>query len=101
MVPDEFLEEVARRFSYLSDPTRLRVLNALHETGEAPVGRLAQVSGVPLPSVSQHLNRLAVGGLVARRRQGTSILYRIADPSIAELCELVCAGIRVRSAVGG
>jgi DNA-binding transcriptional ArsR family regulator len=94
MVPDELLEEVARRFAFLADATRLKVLNELHEAGEASVGQLAELSGVPLASVSQHLNRLAGGGIVARRREGTSVIYRVSDPTVVELCELVCAPLR-------
>jgi ArsR family transcriptional regulator len=93
MVPDELLDQVARRFSMLGDATRLRVLAALHGAGEASVGELAALAGVPLASVSQHLNRLADAGLVARTRSGTSVIYRIADPTIEQLCSIVCAGV--------
>jgi ArsR family transcriptional regulator len=90
LIPDDLLSEVARRFGYLSDPTRLRVLRELHTAGQASVGELARRSGVPLASVSQHLNRLADGGLVARRRERTSVIYEIADPTLGRLCEIVC-----------
>jgi|SRR5215217_6067368 len=94
MVPDELLEEVARRFGLLADTTRLKVLSELHQAGEASVGQLAERSGVPLASVSQHLNRLASGGIVARRRDRTSVIYWVSDPTVVELCELVCAPLR-------
>ena len=94
LIPDELLVDVARRFRYLGDPTRLRVLRELHAAGEAPVGELARRSGVPLASVSQHLNRLAEGGLVARRRAGRSVIYAIADPTLERLCEIVCETLR-------
>jgi DNA-binding transcriptional ArsR family regulator len=93
MVPEHLLERVAQRFGYLSDATRLRVLSALHTGGEASVGTLAERAGVPVASVSQHLNKLAAGGIVARRRQGTSVLYRVSDPTIEQLCSLVCASV--------
>lgn len=93
MVPDELLEEVAKKFSYLADPTRLRVLSSLHAAGEVSVGGLAELTGIPVANVSQHLNRLAVGGIVSRRREGTSIKYRVADPTIERLCTLVCSTI--------
>jgi DNA-binding transcriptional ArsR family regulator len=89
VIPDELLEDVARRFGYRADATRLRVFRALHERGEASVGQLAGLSGVPLPSVSQHLNRLAIGGIVGRRREGTSIISWIAEPTLSELRDLV------------
>jgi DNA-binding transcriptional ArsR family regulator len=97
MVPDGLLEEAARWFSLLGDPTRLRLLRALEESGELSVGELAQLTGVSRVNVSQHLARLAAGGLVARRRRGTSVIYRVADETIAELCQIVCEGVRARA----
>jgi DNA-binding transcriptional ArsR family regulator len=93
MVPRELLEEVARRFNYLTDATRLKVLSELHDAGGASDGQLAELPGVPLAGV-HHLNRLADGGIVSRRRRGTSVIYWISDPAVAELCELVCAPLR-------
>jgi len=94
VVPDELLESAARRFALLSDPTRLRVVSALHDAGEISVGALAEQAGIPLANASQHLNRLAQGGIVARRRVGTSVLYRIDDPTIEALCDIVCSGLQ-------
>ena len=93
VVPETLLHEAARRFSLLSDPTRLRIVSMLHDAGEISVGQLAAETGVSLASVSQHLNRLANGGIVAKRRNGTSVLYRITDDTIEALCDIVCAGL--------
>jgi ArsR family transcriptional regulator len=79
---------------------RLRVLRAPREHGEALVGELAELSGVPLASVSQHLNRLAAGGIVGRRRQGTSIIYWIAEPTVSELRDLVCGRLAAEATTG-
>lgn len=97
VVPGELLEEVARLFGLLSDPTRLRLLSRLHDDGELTVGELAERTGVAMANVSQHLNRLAVAGVVARRRDGKHVHYRIADPRLEELCDLVCSGVRERA----
>jgi DNA-binding transcriptional ArsR family regulator len=97
MVPDGLLEEAARWFSLLGDPTRLRLLRALQQRGELSVGELAHLTGVSRANVSQHLARLAAGGLVARRRSGTAVMYRVADKTIAELCQIVCDGVRARA----
>jgi DNA-binding transcriptional ArsR family regulator len=72
----------------------LKVLSELHQAGEASVGELAELSGVSLASVSQHLNRLASGGIVSRRRDWTSVIYWVSDPIVVELCDLVCAPLR-------
>lgn len=96
MIPEALLEEAAHRFALLGDPSRLRILRTLHEAGELPVGELARLSGLTRTNLSQHLSRMAMAGLVSRRRDGTTIHYRIADASLDELCQLVCASLRAR-----
>ncbi len=98
VVPPAALEQVAHRFALLSDPTRLRILSALHDAGTASVGQLAHASDVSVANTSQHLGRLAMGGMVARRRQGRSIVYRISEPSIEQLCAIVCASVQTTDA---
>jgi ArsR family transcriptional regulator len=97
-VPDDLLEETARRFRLLGDATRLRLLNALQAEGELAVSELAERSGASIANASKHLANLQREGIVARRRTGTTVRYRIADPTVAALCELVCAGLRERYA---
>lgn len=102
MVPEGLVEEAARQFALLGDPSRLRLLNVLHQQGELAVGEIAVRSQVSRENASQHLTRLAAAGLIARRRQGTSVLYRVDDENLGEICELVCAGVRRRaSALAG
>lgn len=96
LIPDALLEEAAQRFALLGDASRLRVLSILHATGEMPVGVLAERTGLTRTNLSQHLSRMAMAGLVARRRSGTTIYYRVTDESLGELCELVCASLRER-----
>lgn len=99
MVPEGLLEETARRFALLGDPSRLRLLNVLHQGGELAVGEIAVRSQISRENASQHLTRLAAAGLIARRRQGTSVLYRVDDETLGEICELVCRGVRRRATV--
>ncbi|HXH95667.1 MAG TPA: metalloregulator ArsR/SmtB family transcription factor [Gaiellaceae bacterium] len=97
-VPTTLIELAAERFRLLSDPTRLRLLNELDTHGELAVGDLAERADVGLSNTSKHLHQLEREGIVAKRRAGTTILYRIADPSIEQLCDLVCSGLRERFA---
>ena len=83
------LELVAERFKVLSDPTRLGILNALRE-GELSVSELMAETGATQSNVSRHLSVLLRHDMVARRREGTFAYYRIADPTLFRLCELVC-----------
>jgi DNA-binding transcriptional ArsR family regulator len=89
-------ELIARRFRALSDPTRLRIIDLLRTAGEASVGELTEALGASQQNVSKHLSSLLAEGFVSRRKQGTSSLYRIADPGVHELCERVCAGIETQ-----
>jgi DNA-binding transcriptional ArsR family regulator len=97
-VPTALVEQAAERFRLLSDPTRLRLLNELDDNDELAVGELAERAGVGISNTSKHLHQLERQGIVAKRRSGTTILYRIADPTLAELCDLVCSGLRRRFA---
>lgn len=96
-VPKEALEDVARRFALLGDPTRLRILRELHEAGESTVSALADAADVSVANASQHLGRLALGGIVGRRRAGRTVVYRITEPAIDQLCTIVCASLSIES----
>ena len=97
LTPDA-AELIAARFRALSDPTRLRIVDLLRNRDEASVGELTEALGGSQQNVSKHLSALLAGGFVARRKQGTSSLYRIADPGVHEICDGVCAGIEAQLA---
>jgi DNA-binding transcriptional ArsR family regulator len=88
----ELLELIAMRFKVLAEPLRLRLLNALRE-GERTVTQLVDETGAGQANVSRHLALLHRHRMVNRRKDGLNVYYRIADPSIFELCELVCGGL--------
>jgi DNA-binding transcriptional ArsR family regulator len=92
---DRSLEYVAKYFKALAEPMRLRVLNALRD-GEKNVGQLTEISGCTQANISKHLTLLAQYDLVKRESRGNCAYYSIADPSIYELCELVCGQIAKR-----
>lgn len=96
VVPDSFLEDVARRFALLGDPTRLKIVSVLHEGGETSVGEIAEAAGTSVANASQHLQRLATGGIVGRRRDGQAVCYRIVDETIEQLCAIVCGSVTRR-----
>ena len=97
LIPDALLEDVARQFALLGDPTRLRILRSLHESGETSVGQLAETTGIGRSNLSQHLALLAAAGLVSRRREGAMVYYQVADATIGQLCDLVCTSLRSRA----
>ncbi len=80
----EDCEEAAKVLRALSHPQRLQILCELAEA-ELPVGELERLSEASQSSVSQFLARMKSEGLVASRREGNFIYYRIQDPKIKKL----------------
>ncbi len=86
------LELVARRFAALAEPMRLRLVQALFG-GEQSVGALVKATGGTQANVSRHLQTLTQANILERRKDGLQVLYAIADPSIGQLCQLVCGSL--------
>ncbi|WP_270935745.1 ArsR/SmtB family transcription factor [Falsiroseomonas oryzae] len=82
---EEHAAEAAAMLRLLANERRLILLCTLIVEGEAHVGRLAERVALSQPAVSQHLAKLREDGLVATRRTGTTIHYRIADPRVSKL----------------
>lgn len=86
---DKSLRLVAERFKILADPLRLALLHRLKE-GERTVSTLVEETGATQANVSKHLQILRRAGLVERRKEGLNAWYSILDPSIFQICDLVC-----------
>lgn len=89
---DQALEIVARRFAVLAEPMRLRLIQALL-AGEKNVGELTRGTGGTQANISRHLQTLIAAHVLARRKAGLQVFYRIADPTIPKLCDLVCGSL--------
>jgi DNA-binding transcriptional ArsR family regulator len=74
-------------FRALGHPVRVRILQLLRE-GERSVGALQEELELDSSGTSQHLAALRAQGLVASRKQGTSVYYRVKDARTLELLEL-------------
>ena len=85
-------ERAAELFGLLSTPIRLRIISELCNC-EKNVGQLLNTIEVAQPNMSQHLNMLYRAGVVAKRRQGAQVFYRIADESVALVCRAVCTQV--------
>lgn len=81
--------EAARLLKALSNERRLLVLCHLTTCPEITVGELARRVGLSQSALSQHLAILRQDGLVATRRDGTAIHYRIADTRVEALLQLL------------
>lgn len=81
-------------FLALADRTRLRLLN-LVAGGEVCVCFFVEVLGEPQPKISRHLGVLRNAGLVAARREGKWMHYRLTRPAeLAPLLDTVLATLR-------
>jgi len=92
-LPDPLVELIARRFRVLAEPMRIKLLDRLRD-GSATVGDLAETTGASQQNVSKHMGVLLDAGMVSRTREGNFTRYAISDPTIFDLCEQVCDGLR-------
>lgn len=83
--PSRPLSEVkAELFKSLSHPARVRVLEVLAD-GERSVSDMQPLVGIESSHLSQQLGVLRRAGVVAHRKEGSSVVYSLADPLVAEL----------------
>ncbi|MGH2588651.1 MAG: ArsR/SmtB family transcription factor [Dehalococcoidia bacterium] len=87
IAPDQ-ARELADLYKVLANDTRLRLLHALARDGETCVTDLAAAVGMRPQAVSNQLQRLLDRRILATRRDGTRIFYRIADPCVPSLLDL-------------
>jgi DNA-binding transcriptional ArsR family regulator len=92
MIEPELIPLVAKRFKALGEPARLALLAALQH-GERNVSELVEATRRGQPNVSQHLKELVHAGLIAARRDGNHVYYRIADRYVMRICDAVCKSL--------
>lgn len=73
----------------LSEPARALILLALNDGRALPASTLASEAGVSPSTASEHLRRLAAGGLITVTTHGRYRYYRLAGPQVADLIEAV------------
>ena len=81
------IEQAAKRLEALGNPTRLRVYRALVRAGDGglPVGRLQEKLKIAASTLSHHLHRLILTGLVTQERQMTTLICRANYPVMNSL----------------
>lgn len=83
----EKLAFASQMLRLLGHPVRLSIVELLADAGERSVGAIGEAVGEPQPTVSAHLNRMRVGGLLASRREGTTVYYQVALPQLHKLLD--------------
>lgn len=91
---DRVFDSVAELFALLSTPIRLKIISAVCN-GEKNVGELLEGIATTQPNMSQHLATLWRSGVLARRREGTQVYYRLQSERVATLCRAVCTQVAI------
>ncbi|WP_216870689.1 ArsR/SmtB family transcription factor [Modestobacter excelsi] len=86
MPRSERVAAFADRLRLLGDPVRLTICCALAQ-GETNPTCLAELAGVPVQGVSQHLSRLRLSGVVRARRDGQRVWYELIDAHVRALVQ--------------
>lgn len=86
---DLVYETAAELFAVLSAPVRLKIIAAVC-VKERNVSELLSLIDTTQTNMSQHLATLYRAGVLARRREGTQIFYRLQSERVATLCGAVC-----------
>lgn len=79
-------------FKVMAEESRIRILCSL-KSGEKNVTEIIEATGLGQANVSKHLKILNQAGLVSREQQGINVFYKISNPFLFELCDLVCNAI--------
>lgn len=82
----ELLERLAELFKVLGDPTRIRILQALHDTRPC-VCDIAETLGMTQSAISHQLRVLRQARLVRAQREGRSVFYALDDDHVAHMFE--------------
>lgn len=84
----------AELFAVLATPMRLRILSALCDQ-EKSVSQLLLEIDTTQPNLSQHLAVLFKTGVLAKRKDGTQVIYRVQSEKAVALCRSVCMQIAI------
>lgn len=93
-ISEEMLALMAGKFRMLGDSTRLAILHSLMTNGEMNVSQVVAATDRGVANVSKHLKLLADADLLTRRKEGSYVLYRLDDPVVEKICELVCDSLQ-------
>jgi len=91
---ERVFETAAELFGLLATPIRLRIVSAVCQS-EKNVSELLAEIDTTQPNISQHLGTLFRSGILARRREGTQIYYRLQSERVAMRCRAVCTQVAI------
>ncbi len=81
-------DKASEALKAMAHPVRLQILHLLSQ-GEQTVGELEKLLKISQANLSQHLNLMKSKGLLASRRAGNQVFYRLRDPRLLGILALV------------
>lgn len=87
-VRPQALQRAAEIIKMLGHAERLKIVEVL-ERGERTVSEIQEILDLPQATVSQHLARMRGCGIVAARRDGVNVLYRVTEPKVHHILECI------------
>lgn len=87
-------EVAAELFSVLSTPIRLQILSTLCD-GELSVSQILEKIETTQPNLSQHLAILYRHGVIAKRKDGTQVIYSVQSEKAVALCRSVVSQVAI------
>ncbi len=82
-------ESEAELLKALAHPVRLCIVNGLLNKGTCNVSFMQNCLGMPQSTVSQHLQKLRVAGIVKGERIGTEITYSVSNPKVEKIINIL------------
>lgn len=84
-VESPYVELAVEVFAMLADATRVRIVLALHDSGELSVNHLADIVDKSPAAVSQHLAKLRLARIVSTRQEAQRVFYRLENEHASRL----------------
>ena len=90
--PDpETYQEISEWLKALAHPVRLCIVRGLLEKGGCNVSHMQECLGAPQSTISQHLQKLRLAGIISGERNGLEICYRVSEPRVKDLIRVLFA----------
>jgi ArsR family transcriptional regulator, virulence genes transcriptional regulator len=88
MSPRSIFDLQAELCKTMGNPARLQIVHALRE-GPKRVSDIVATTTLAQAKASQHLAILRAYGIVSTKREGKDVIYRIANPKLTRVCDLM------------
>jgi DNA-binding transcriptional ArsR family regulator len=85
----EAVQQAANMLRCIGHPVRLKIIDLLDRKGEQTVTAIYEALGIEQAIASQHLNLMRDKGILASRRDGVNVYYRIRDPRVTRVIECI------------